>query len=239
MPVNRYFIETSLKNETSVHLEGQELHHLLHVMRASAGDPIELVNGKGELAQARVESTSKRDASISVDEVSFQEKPSFEVIVAQAIPRANRMDTILEKGTELGMSQIWLFPGDLSEKKSLGNQREHRLRAVMIAAMKQCGRLYLPEIVTMPPLCNWEKLTYPAFFGDIEPEAPTFVRKWDELKPNSGVIFFVGPESGLTSKEVKWLRDANVHGVKLHENILRTDTAPLVALSLIQHWRMS
>ncbi|MFT4554086.1 MAG: 16S rRNA (uracil1498-N3)-methyltransferase [Chlamydiales bacterium] len=239
MPVNRYFIEENLKKESYVKLEGQELHHLLHVMRASAGDCIELVNGKGELALARVESVAKRNATIQVEEISFQEKPAFEVIVAQAIPRANRMDTILEKGTELGMSQIWLFAGDLSEKKSLGNQREHRLKAVTISAMKQCGRLYLPDIVMMPPLCSWQKLTYPAFFGDIEPEAPTFVRKWEELQPSTGVIFFVGPESGLTPKEVKWLREADVHGVKLHENILRTDTAPLVALSLIQHWRMS
>jgi 16S rRNA (uracil1498-N3)-methyltransferase len=141
----------------------------------------------------------------------------------------------LEKGTELGMSQLWLFPGQRSERKQLTESQLEHMRATSIAAMKQCGRLYLPSIELKPPLLQWQKLNSVAFFGDLSSIAPLFNSVWKELTSVSEVLFFVGPEGGFTVDEERKLHEIQVQGVRLHKNILRTDTAALVALSLITH----
>lgn len=236
MPVNRYFLDAALENSQEVELEGSEFHHMRHVARAAQGDFVELLDGKGRLAKASVQKIEKRRAILQVRDVFFRDKPSFELILAQALPRANRLDNILEKSCELGVKQIWLFPGVLSENKLLKADRLTRLQSILIAAMKQSGRLHLPKIVLKPSLSEWKTFPYPSFFGDLRQEAPLFGEVWKRKKQDSGAVFFVGPESGWDEKETERFSASRVLGVKLHGNILRTDTAPIVALSLIQHW---
>jgi 16S rRNA (uracil1498-N3)-methyltransferase len=231
MPVERFFVDSPLKKGNNLALEGTELHHLAHVMRLKAGDSVELVNGCGELAEAQLVSLNKRQAQLTVLAVKKVPPAVPEIILAQAIPRINRLDFIIEKGTELGMTQIWLFPGRLSERKELTAHQMERLRAVAIAAMKQCGRLYLPEIVLKPPLQQWKELSQRVFFGDVDPAAQLFKLGRDEV--TQGVLFFVGPESGFTEEEIGQLKKLHAQGVSLHPHILRTDTAALCALSLI------
>ena len=102
MPSERYYIEKALKKGDLIPLQDQEFHHLVRVMRAKAGEEIEVINGQGCLATATVKSIEKRQALLSINECQHLAKPCFEVILAQAIPRINRLDFILEKGTELG-----------------------------------------------------------------------------------------------------------------------------------------
>lgn len=236
MPAERYFIPSKLAVNQEICLEGQELHHFVNVMRTTVGEKVELVNGMGMLAVAVVDRIEKKRACLIIEEVHFEQRPTFEVILAQATPRMNRLDFILEKGTELGMTQLWLFRAQHSERKEITEQQLERMRAVTISAMKQCGRLYLPEIVIKPILSKWQALEYPAFFGDVDPSALVLDKAWDAKKDKDrGVIFFVGPESGFTTEEDAKLRQLNAQGVKLHGNILRTETAALAALSIIAH----
>lgn len=231
MPADRYYIDAPLIPEERVSVEGQEMLHLVRVMRHQVGDSIELVNGRGILAAGTIEELTKRSAEIKVDALLRKKRPTAEVIIAQAIPRLNRLETIIEKGTELGMTQLWLFPGTHSEKKNLTPNQMERLQHIAIAAMKQCGRLDLPVIAMKPPLKQWEQPLYPAFFGDLSPEAPPFLKALQA--PQDGVLFFIGPEQGFSDKELTQLKKLGAQGVTLHRNILRSDTAPLAALTLI------
>lgn len=235
MPAERYYIDSPLEQHQQATIEGSELHHL-RVMRASVGDTVELVNGRGALATGTIQQMAKHHASLVIQEVTHSPKPSFEIILAQAMPRLNRLDFVLEKGTELGMTQLWLFPGANSERKSLNDNQLAHLRAITVAAMKQCGRLHLPFISILNPLADWSTPTYPLFFGDLDPQAPLFSQAWQQQKPTSGAIFVTGPESGFSTAEISRLKALSGIGVKLHPNILRTDTASIVALSLITHW---
>lgn len=239
MPIDRFFLDNPLAENTQVVLEDQELHHLSHVTRAHVGDSIELVNGKGVLAVAEILDLKKREAVLTILSREVQPSSSFQVIIAQAIPKANRLDTIIEKGTELGMDALWLFPGKLSEKKELKSTQLNRMQKILIAAMKQSGRLYLPEIKLIPPIIQWEQPIYPLYFGDLADNAPAFLNHWKQSPPKNGLIFCIGPESGLHKTEIEKLRTLQAVGVKLHQNILRTDTAPLSALSLIAHLRLN
>ena len=229
MPAERYFIDAPFSVGQEVVLEGDECHHLCTVMRTRVGEVVELVNGRNQLAVANVQGMAKKSAVLQIERVSSG-RPSRPVILAQAIPRFNRLETILEKGTELGAAAFWLFPGMLSEKKEFSANQQERMRFIAISAMKQCGRLDLPAIEIMPPLAEWPVPAGTFFYGDTHPEAPRFDPK-GAVEP---IVFLVGPEKGFHEQEVVLLeKKFQATGVKLHDNILRTDTASLVALSLI------
>lgn len=239
MPIERYFLDEPIEAHELKSLKGSEFHHLSKVTRIRSGEKIELVNGKGVLAQATVQKVEKDQALLLIDEV-FNEPPrSDQLILAQALPKVNRLDFILEKGTELGVDEFWLFPGDLSVKKDFSENQIERAHAVTVAAMKQSGRLTLPVVKLMPKLEKWPEISGTAYFGDVEPNADVFIKCWKGEKHTSPIFFFVGPESGLSDDEVKCLKERGVKGVKLHENVLRTDTASLAAISLIRHFLMT
>lgn len=239
MPIDRYYSPLDLVAGTQLSLQDQEFHHLVHVTRNQCGDSIELVNGRGVLAHATIQAIKKKEAILTIDDVELKPPPQIEIVLAQAIPRMNRLDFILEKGTELGMTQLWLFPAKESERGAFTEHQLARMQTVTVSAMKQCGRFYLPSIQMMPPLAQWKALEWPAYFGDVNSAAPPFSEFFEGMHTQKGVVFFIGPESGFTSDEEKILKGLKTQGVKLHPNILRTDTAALIALSLMSHCLMS
>ncbi|MFQ5729035.1 MAG: RsmE family RNA methyltransferase, partial [Waddliaceae bacterium] len=227
MPADRFFYAFLLTPNQEVQLESKEFHHLKNVTRTKQGAVVELVNGQGQLASAILKKIGKNNALLQVNNVDKSPKPLHPLILAQAIPRIHRLDFILEKGTELGLTEFWLFPGHHSERKKLTEHQIRRLRALTIAAMKQCGRLYLPTISIKPPLSDWGSPQLPAFFGDLSPNAPPLFHAWQQSPLKNEVLFFIGPESGFSDEEECTLRNFGATGVKLHQNILRTDTAAL------------
>ena len=234
MPKERHYISLEFFQNQEIRLEGPEFHHLVIVMRKGVGDTIELVNGFGGYAQAALIEVQKKWVLLKVVSFTSTPKGSSEIILAQAIPRLQRLDFILEKGTELGMTALWLFPGYHSEKKELSSNQMERLRHMTVAAMKQCGRLFLPEIVIRPPLQKWEKPLIPLYYGTFAHGAPLFLDQWAQNTSENG-IFCIGPESGWHPSEEEALNNLGGLGVKLHTNILRTETAAITALALMTH----
>lgn len=226
MPHDRFYYPGSLKQKQLL-LEGEELHHLVRVMRQRVGEFVELVNGKGELAEAEITSLSSSSATLTCHS-HFQEKPiQHPLILAQALTRPSHLDWIIEKGTELGAHAFWLFPGEKSEKSSLSSQQEKRLHQLSLAALKQCGRLFLPDIIQKPPLLEWTACPGTLLFGSLSKEAALL------SSPSAyPAIFCVGPEKGFSAEEEAHLTHVlNGQAVKLHTHTLRTETAGLVALS--------
>lgn len=230
MPHDRYYIDLPLVEGEEILLEGAEAHHLF-VMRNEVGEKITLINGKNLLAEAKLVEMNKTESRLLISKIKTTPPPT-PLILAQALPRINRLDSIVEKGTELGATEFWFFPGELSEKKELKENDLKRLERITIASIKQCGRLDLPPLCLKPPLRDWEqnKLPLTLFFGDTDPRAPPLLSSLSKEQP---LLFLVGPESGFTSKEVSHLKKLGAQGVKLHRNILRTDSAGMVALSII------
>ncbi len=233
MPHDRYYIDLPLEKGKTYAITEGEWHHLAHVSRAKVGAPLELVNGRGQLGQARVEALGKRSANVHVEQVYTGAVPKASVILALGMPRKSNLDWVIEKGTELGAAEFWLFPGMRSEIVELKSTMLTRLNHLAIAAMKQSGRLDLPAIHLKPPLLQWKPLEGTLLFGDLTSEAPYL---WT-LEPIDTLpaVLFIGPEKGFDPREETFLRETlKAKGVRLHPNILRAETAPLVALSLIQ-----
>ncbi len=235
MPHNRYFVDQPFLDNTAVLLSGDEYHHLARVSRARLGDVAELVNGRGQVAEATVSHLHKHEAELHIRHVIETPRQKAPLILAQALTRMNHLEWTIEKGTELDASAFWLFPGILSEKESLSETQALRLKNLAISAMKQCGRLDLPAIVLKPPLLQWASLEGTLLYGSTEESAPYL---WDLAldKPlHSPVTLFIGTESGFDPKETQFLESKlKAKGVRLHSNILRAETAALTALSLIQ-----
>ena len=235
MPIERFYIDAPLAKGEALLLKDEEFHHLCHVMRLHERDELELINGKNLLATAVVETIEKKCAHLKIIEVTAEKSFAPRIILAQAIPRLNRLEYIIEKGTELGVSEFRLFPGSYSEKVSISDNQQQRLQHLAIAAMKQSGRLDLPGISLHPPLKKWQKFEGTALFGDPDPAFPYVWElprtAFDKKVP---LIFFVGPEKGFSPEERLILQqNLAAQGVRLHPNTLRVDTAPLTGISLI------
>lgn len=230
MPENRFFIDSDFETDKFVELIDEEFRHL-QVMRRKPHDHIELVNGRGTLAKGTVISINKKEAEIKINEAFQQPQKAGKIILAQALPRLNALDLIIEKGTEFGASEFWLFPAAHSEKESLSQQQKIRLKHLTISALKQCGRLYLPAVYEKPKLQYWDQLSGQKFFGDIRTETPLFSKI--KVNPSLDLIFFVGPEKGFNEPEIQCLEQTiQAKGVCLHENILRAESAALAATYL-------
>ncbi len=222
MPAERFYVNADLSGIVTI--EGPEHHHLAHVMRVRIGDEIEVVNGRGAIAEAKVTAISKQTASLTILSASQTPLPPTRLILAIPLMRPSKLELVIEKCTELGADAFWLYPAHYSEKDDLSPHQQERLNIIAISAMKQCGRLDLPPIRI---LAHFEEIFYseaPCFFGDTRNAAKIKL-------PEGELVFITGPERGFFEKELKLL-DQKATGVRLHRNILRAETAPIAAAAL-------
>jgi 16S rRNA (uracil1498-N3)-methyltransferase len=224
MPINRFYLDAQLKDK--VVLDDLEFRHMTQVVRVREGETVELFNGKGDLAKAVLVAIEKKQARLSIFETIHEEKP-IPLILAQALPRINRLDFLIEKCTELGMTELWLFPGELSERKSLTEHQIERLVHLTIAACKQSGRLWLPAIKWLDGISKW-KTPINGVFGD--PDARTSLLALDKHPE----VIVIGPESGFTASETQHLASLGATPCIWNDAVLRTDTAAISGVAIIQ-----
>jgi 16S rRNA (uracil1498-N3)-methyltransferase len=215
----RFYTPRSLTKDSLVELDPEEYHHLKKVLRVRPGEKIELVNGNGELA------TALFDESIRVLSLQKEPKPEKKSVLLQAIPEKNHLEFILEKGTEIGITEFYFFPAEKSKIKEISDAMLLRMKKITISALKQCKRLYLPSI-SIHKLEGIKDLSFKLYLGD--PGGNKF------LSTTESAGFIIGPESGFTQKEIDYLKTTcKATLTTLSPNILRAETASIVAAHLI------
>lgn len=234
MPAQRFFIDTSFHENQELLISGKEFSHVVTVMRNKKDSLIEIINGKDQLGQALVIKIEKNHLFCKIHKV-IKEKNVDEIILYQALLPSNRLEIIVEKGTELGITDFNFFPGDNSITKTTTEDKINRLKLVAISAMKQCGRLDLPTISLVPAIKNWkrENLPLPLFFGAIDKTSPQ-IKNFLSTDTRS-VSYVIGPEAGLSLREINIFKELNILGVTIHPYILRTETAAIAFAALIKH----
>lgn len=233
MPLERYYLPEPLVSAKECVLTEAEHHHLAHVTRIKEGEEVEIINGCGDLATARVIKVGRRQTHLMLLATSYTPPPLERTLLLQALPKPNRLSTIVEKTTELGVTEIGLFSSERSDKKPPASQLAHA-QQVAIAAMKQCGRLHLPLIKIATPL-EETSFSCPTYYGDVDPQAKPFLSL---VSGEGDIAVCIGPEGGFSPQEIQRLKDLGAIGISLHPNILRTDTAPIAALAMIAALRM-
>ncbi len=231
MSMPTFYLAEGFNENSLITLSGKEAWHALAVRRLNVGDPIRLIDGKGNVAWASVENQQARNiASIRVGDVSYFLPQVPSIILATAVAKGDRQTIMLDMATQLGISAWQPLLCQRSVSK-VGKNSTDRWRRICLEACKQSGSAWLPELL---PAAKPE---------DVAREACTRGREvllahpdGDELNTVSPVnkLLLVGPEGGFTDKEVNKIIAAGAKKINLGQNILRIETA---AVSLLAQLR--
>lgn len=236
----RFFVSPDQIKEGHIHITGPDVNHISRVLRLGAGDILTVLDGRGKSYEAVIEKPAGDGIVCAVRKVTvLGDAPLLKVTLVQGIPKGDKMDLIVQKGTELGVSRIiplicQRVVVKLEGEKS-GKRRE-RWQRIALEAAKQCRRPDVPEVCEPT---EWDRV-----LAGLTPEVAALI-PWEEenvlsLKevlmrntPKQEVCVFIGPEGGFTPPEVERARERGVCPVTLGPRILRTETAGLAVLSMI------
>jgi 16S rRNA (uracil1498-N3)-methyltransferase len=224
-----------------VQLSLSEAHHFVGVMRGKVGDSIELFDGQGVSALGVVAHIRKNDVFVEIANVVTQPpRLHRRIILATAIAKGQRFDWMLAKCTELGVDHIALVQFERSVRLGRDSAVE-RYQSLTVAACKQCGRSFLPELTAPKRLIEVIadlKAHYPQsrlYYGSPLSNAKT-LRQLDD-KSESDAVIFVGPEGGLTEMEDRLLLHHGAIPVQIAAQILRTETAAMAFVAVFEALR--
>jgi len=238
MRVNRLFVEQTLHAHAQATLPEAAAGHLLRVLRAGVGDACVLFNGDGHDYEARIVAVGKHDAVVEVLSArTLTNESPLRITLLQALARGDKMDWILQKATELGVSAVVPVASERSEVKLDGERsgkRASHWRNVVVAACEQSGRATVPS-VAMPSSLAQALLTLPAGARHLllDPEAAQGLRDI-EMPGSLALVLAVGPEGGWSARDLELLGTAGFAGARLGPRVLRTETAGLAAIAALQ-----
>lgn len=232
----RLYILQPLQLEQTIALEAAASHYVGKVLRMQEKQEVILFNDLGEQVSARITSVSKKAVSVFVS--APLAGPSISPLhthLGQVMSRGERMDYAIQKATELGVNEITPLFSSRCEVK-LDHQRQAKRVAhwqqIAISACEQSGRIDVPRIHNPQTLDYW--------FDNTQAEAKLVLHP-HQTKPlasqttPSSCALLIGPEGGLTDQEVEQAQTHGYTGLSLGPRILRTETAPLAALTLLQY----
>jgi len=225
----------------SIRLEGTGFHHLIHVLRLKAGDDVEVFDGRGRSFLGRVASIQRGSAEIMLGPPGASH-PGRYVMLVQSLPKADKMEWIIQKATELGASAFAPVHSARSVVRLRGARLEQRLqrwRTIAQQAARQCGRSDVPEILPAEPIAARVEALSPTvrcFLLDEDEPAVSLNQAFSAAKTDqSPVALLIGPEGGFERREVGTLRQLGALPVSLGKAKLRTETAAIVALAILLH----
>lgn len=221
-------------------LDQAATHHLLHVLRASTGDELEVFDGAGTTFPAVLERLEDGSGVLLVG-AGRSTRPLRHVTVVQGLPKGDKLEWVLQKGTELGATAFAVAECERSIVKVAGKE-EHKLarwQRIAEEAARQCGRADVPRV--HPPRSLADAVLAldegtRVFVLDEGERVTSLSSAFLPLRPtNDAVALVVGPEGGLSRLEVDRLRGLGATPVTLGRLVLRTETAALAALAVLRH----
>lgn len=223
-----------------ISLPADEAHHARNVLRVRAGELVRLFDGRGRLADATVESVGRDGVSVTVERIErvCDVDGPLPVTLAVAMPKAARQDILVEKCIELGVRAIQPVITQRSVVRPKPGRVEH-WRRVSIAAAKQSGRAFLPDIgepVGFDGLLTSVESSDLVVFGSTSLESRPLLDCLPSQTRNVDVLIVIGPEGGLTAEEEQTLTSRNALAVNLGRSVLRTETAAIAALAVVAAW---
>jgi 16S rRNA (uracil1498-N3)-methyltransferase len=245
--LTRVFVEGELQSGSVVELPRETGAHLAKVLRARSGDEVVLFNGDGREFTGSVEKVqgSRVSASIGAARTIDRESP-FQLTLVQCVPRGDRMDFIVQKATELGVVRIIPVLSRRSVVRLDEGQaasKQLHWRAVAVSACEQCGRNRLPSVAAPQPLLNYLGALAQANESlrlVLEPERARRTeggaQPIDIVSPQSVPLaeIAIGPEGGFAPEELEAFDLSSFSRVSLGPRVLRTETAAIAAIVVLQ-----
>jgi 16S rRNA (uracil1498-N3)-methyltransferase len=237
MRLTRVHVDADLHTGERLTVEGAAGNHISRVLRLRTGDALTLFNGQGGEYGGSIEEIHRDTVVVSVLERREMERESpFQLTLAQGISRGERMDWVVQKATELGVWRIQpLFTErsvvQLDEKQAI--RKIQHWRSIAVAACEQSGRNRVPEITQ--PVGLYEMLEHHTPGGTALLLSPgASLRIADIASAAADATVLIGPEGGLADVEQAAAIKSDFTPVRLGPRVLRTETAAVCALTLLQ-----
>lgn len=238
--VQQYFYPKRLKSNDNIELGQEDSFHLIKVMRAVSGAPIEIVSSDGEKYEAKVREATIPTPIDILNKVTKKFELPVKVTILCGLPKQNKADLITQKATELGAHQIGFLEMDRSisswDQKKRKSKIE-RLQKIAKEAAEQSHRTRVPKLIFLDgtqEIDFSDNLVIVCDEDIAKSNHPFSLKKTLEEHPNShSILMIFGPEGGLSDAERQLLKDKGAVFSSLGPRILRCETAPLYALSVI------
>lgn len=237
-----FLFPDAVLGEDALVLDARESHHVVRVLRARAGETIEVLSGDGRVFRGRILGANAKALEVSVDSVTVAEARRCRLRLVQSIPKGKTMDLVLRMATEIGASEIVPVVTEQGEVQMKGGRlesKQSKWELTMVEACKQCGLAYVPSLMPVSSLKDW--------LASESAKAERTLRIVASLEANTlplrdalaaldaydCIEVAVGPEGDFSSSEYQQLSDAGYQPVRLGANVLRSETAAAYLLSVV------
>lgn len=241
--MQQYFIKGKAEKKVTI-TDKDTIKHMFQVMRLTDEAEVVLVFDDGIKYLAKVTNSMAHELEI-IEALPDQVELPVKVTIASGFPKGDKLDTIAQKVTELGASALWGYPADWSVVKWDGKKlakKEDKLAKIVLGAAEQSKRNVVPEVHLFEQKAEFLKSlsSFDHIFIAYEETAKagqlaTLARELKEVKPGAKLLFIFGPEGGISPAEITQFEAAGAIKVGLGPRIMRTETAPLYALSAISY----
>jgi 16S rRNA (uracil1498-N3)-methyltransferase len=238
MRQTRLYLDGEYGSGSALEIDAERTHYLSRVLRLRVGDTIVIFNGTGAQFSASITALQRTRATLAVhDAIAAETESGFKLHLAQGISRGERMDFVVQKATELGVKRITPLlteHGVVKLAAERADKRRQHWRQVATSACEQSGRVRLPLIDAPVRLDTW--LTDKTQHADIDillkPGASAALATIDV--PATKVCILIGPEGGFSDTEYALAELTGFRAVALGPRVLRTETAAVAALAVLQ-----
>ena len=234
-----FFVEASALAEERVTIDGDEGRHAADVRRLRVGEVVDVGDGHGRIARGVVTDVQRGRVVVQVEHRSDVALPSPRFVVAQALAKGGRDLDAVEAMTEVGVDAVVAWQGERSVAKTSPRTAE-RWQATARAAAKQAHRAWIPTVAAPASVDDVGALLRGSALGIVLHEEATMPLSDLDLPQGGDVVIVVGPEGGLSPDELSAFEAAGAGAYRLGDNVLRTSTAGVAALSVLsarRRWR--
>ena len=244
--MSKFFVDPSAISGSHIYIEDKnDLHHLTKVLRGKVGMKIDISDGDEWEYETELEELTADCATLKIlDKQKFASEPEVRVTLFQGVPKASKMETVIQKTVEIGVDSIvpvFMERTVVVEKGNFGKKLD-RWQKIADEAVKQCKRGIIPQVrenCTFKEMMN-QLDDYDLVICPYENEDGYYMKDCLRKAAEGGnapkkVAIIIGPEGGFADKEIDALKDAGAEIVTLGKTILRTETAGLVALTMVMY----
>lgn len=241
--MRRFFIDPVVDLDSPVVLDREEAHHCLRVLRLQHGDSVELLDGIGGLYRGSIELLGRQVAIRLQAKIAQEPEPACPVWLFQGDLKGKKMDELVQRCTELGVTRFLPFTSSRSQgrlEQERWARKQQRWRDLVRAACKQSGRLHLMDTERVRPIA--ERLaqergpaTLKLLFWEEERANRLTTVDWPADGRPAAVALMMGPEGGFAEEEVELARRHGWTIVSLGSGILRAETATIAAVAIVRH----
>src|SRR3990167_6179535 len=232
-----YCPQSNLQNPQVVITDPKELHHLRNVLRLKRGDTLTIFNNQGEEATGHIAAIQPAKVTVTVESVRKESADLPVIILACALPKKSKFESIIEKATELGADEIIPLKTKRTQIELKGERLERKIaryQDIAVNAAKQSGRLRVPVI---HPVTDLEEVlkSFPegtaVFIPSLSGERKNILEAFKAVPSPSRVAFLIGPEGDFAPQEYGFARARGCIGVSLGKTVLKVETAALAAVA--------